>query len=144
VKVRFHPSKPEVGFRRIKVEVKDDSASLFICPEDAKILKDKGMVRLMELFNVKLVKFSENLVEAMFHSETYEEARSLNMPLIHWLPVDQCIKAKVIMPDATELEGFVEQNCVTIELGEVVQFERFGFVRLDSKDDCWIFYYAHK
>jgi glutamyl-tRNA synthetase len=143
-KVRFHPSKPEMGFRRIKVEVKGDSTSLFISPEDAKILKDKGMVRLMELFNVKLLKFSENLVEAMFHSETYEEARSLNMPLIHWLPVDQCIKAKVIMPDATELEGFVENNCITVELGEVVQFERFGFVRLDSKDDYWVFYYAHK
>ncbi|MEM2849533.1 MAG: glutamate--tRNA ligase [Candidatus Bathyarchaeia archaeon] len=144
VNVRFHPSKPEMGFRKIKVKVENSTASLFICPEDAKLLKDKGMIRLMELFNVKLVKSSENLLEAMFHSETYEEARSLNMQLIHWLPVDQCIEAKVVMSDATELEGVVENNCTTVKVDEVVQFERFGFVRLDSKDEYWTFYYTHK
>ncbi|MEM2686497.1 MAG: glutamate--tRNA ligase family protein, partial [Candidatus Bathyarchaeia archaeon] len=143
-KIRFHPSKPEMGFRRLKVEVKNNGASLFISPEDAKLLKDRGMVRLMELFNVKLEKSSDNMLEAILLSETYEEARRLNIPLIHWLPADQYIKARVVMPDATELEGIVENNCLAVEVGEVVQFERFGFVRLDSKNGEWVFYYTHK
>lgn len=142
--IRFHPSKPEMGLRRIKVKVENNTTNLFICPEDAKLLKDRGMVRLMELFNVKIVKCSNGILEATLHSETYEEAKSLNIPLIHWLPADQYIKATVVMPDATELKGIVENNCTVIDVGEVVQFERFGFVRLDSKNEEWVFYYSHK
>ncbi|MFN3622316.1 MAG: hypothetical protein ACK4TI_05435, partial [Nitrososphaerales archaeon] len=38
----------------------------------------------------------------------------------------------------------VENNCTIVKVGDVVQFERFGFVKLDSKDGYWIFYYTHK
>ncbi|KYH36856.1 MAG: glutamyl-tRNA synthetase [Candidatus Bathyarchaeota archaeon B24] len=143
-KVRFHPSRPDMGYRTIHVKAEDGLSRLLICKDDVKLLESRGMVRLMELFNVRLLKVSEDLVEVEFLSEGYGEARRLRLPLIHWLPEDRCLKARVVMPDASEVEGFVEDNVAQVEVGEVIQFERFGFVRLDSVDDEYVFYYAHK
>ncbi|MEM2876270.1 MAG: glutamate--tRNA ligase, partial [Candidatus Bathyarchaeia archaeon] len=77
--------------------------------------------------------------------ESYEEAKRRRMPLIHWLLYNKGIPTKVVMQDATEVEGLAEDYCRTLSLGTVIQFERFGFVRLDSVDDSIItFFYAHR
>jgi hypothetical protein len=49
------------------------------------------------------------------------------------------------MPDNKVVKGIAETNIRYIETGEVVQFERFGFCRLDVKkaNKC-TFYYTHK
>lgn len=143
-RIRFHPSKPDMGYRTIPVDAEGGLAKLLICKEDVRLLEDRGMVRLMELFNIRLQKVSGDVVEAEFMSEGYEEARKLKLPLIHWLPEGRVLEANVVMPDASELKGFVEDNVSKVEVGEVVQFERFGFVRLDSIDEEYVFYYTHK
>jgi glutamyl-tRNA synthetase len=51
------------------------------------------------------------------------------VPVIHWAPSDS-INVKVKKPDGIE-EGIGEPLIVS-ELGNVVQFERYGFVRIDS------------
>ena len=49
------------------------------------------------------------------------------------------------MDDASVTEGLCEVDCKDLKVGDIVQFERFGFARLDEiKDDELIFYYAHK
>ncbi|HID18029.1 TPA: glutamate--tRNA ligase, partial [Candidatus Bathyarchaeota archaeon] len=100
VDIRFHPSKPEMGYRRIPVNVKRGLARLLICKDDVELLTEKGMVRLMELFNIRLLGVYGDRVEAEFRSEEYGEAKRLRMPLIHWLPYDLKLEARVIMPDA--------------------------------------------
>ena len=41
--------------------------------------------------------------------------------------------------------GLGEGALKDLEVGDIVQFERVGFARLDEKtDDGLIFYYAHK
>ena len=37
------------------------------------------------------------------------------------------------MPDNTVVKGFGEESLSKLKEGSVIQFERFGFVRLDSK-----------
>ena len=44
-----------------------------------------------------------------------------------------------------QLTGLGEKALNDLEVGDIVQFERVGFARLDEiKDDEMIFYFAHK
>ena len=49
------------------------------------------------------------------------------------------------MDDASLKTGLGESALCDLEVGDVVQFERVGFARLDEiRDDELVFYYAHK
>jgi len=48
------------------------------------------------------------------------------------------------MPDATVFEGIAESACKELKPDDVVQFERFGFVRIDKVNVKLTAYYAHK
>jgi hypothetical protein len=41
-------------------------------------------------------------------------------------------------------EGVAESACKKLKSGTVIQFERFGFVRVDKNDEKLTAYYAHK
>jgi len=96
------------------------------------------------LFNIEIENVSVYAVEAVFHSESYEEARRARAPLIHWLPIDYGIPCQVVMPDASIAEGIAEKTCAELKPNTIVQFERFGFVRIDSIKEKLVAYYAHK
>jgi glutamyl-tRNA synthetase len=48
------------------------------------------------------------------------------------------------MPDATITEGITESACKKLKPNIVVQFERFGFARIDKVNAKLTAYYAHK
>jgi glutamyl-tRNA synthetase len=98
----------------------------------------------MELFNVKIEKANLYSAEAVFVSEPYEEARKVKAQLIHWVPVGDDVPCKVVMPDATVMEGVAESACRKLKSDDIVQFERFGFVRIDQIDTKLTAYFAQK
>ncbi|MBS3146308.1 glutamate--tRNA ligase [Candidatus Woesearchaeota archaeon] len=124
VEVPLHPDNNR-GFRKFKT-----SDEFYI---QDKLEKNK-MYRFMHLFN-----FMNN----EFHSK--ELNKKLNAKLIHWIPVDDnVVHAELIMDNGDKIEGIVESNIINVKQNEVIQFERFGFVRLDKKTKgIYIFYFAH-
>jgi glutamyl-tRNA synthetase len=48
------------------------------------------------------------------------------------------------MPDASIISGVAESACKSLKPDDVVQFERFGFVRIDMGAPELKGYYAHK
>jgi glutamyl-tRNA synthetase len=48
------------------------------------------------------------------------------------------------MPDASVNEGVAESACKKLKPGMVIQFERFGFVRIDEVGEQLTAYYTHK
>lgn len=58
----------------------------------------------MELFNVKIKNASVYAAEAVFESESYEQARRMKAQLIHWIPVGMDMSCQVIMQDASVVE----------------------------------------
>jgi glutamyl-tRNA synthetase len=48
------------------------------------------------------------------------------------------------MPDASATVGVAESACKKLKPDDVVQFERFGFVRVDQAAPNLTAYYAHK
>lgn len=139
----LHPDYPERGYRTFKVFPKKNVVSLLISKNDLSVLERGRVVRLMELFNVKVFEVMKE-VRASLCSESYLDAKKLSAPLIHWLPHSTGIKTSVVMPDANSVEGLAEDQCKTLKQGEVVQFERFGFVKIGEVNDHLVAYYAHR
>ena len=98
----------------------------------------------MELFNFKVENVGKGRIEGVFHSESYEEAKKIGAPLIHWIPVDSGISCEVVMPDASVAKGIAEEACKKLRPNQVIQFERFGFVRVDDVNKKLTAYFAHR
>ena len=70
---------------------------------------------------------------------------TVQAPLIHWLPNAMQFRGTVVLPDASLVDGLAEDLCRKLPVGAIVQFERFGFVRVDrNTDDRMIAYYCHR
>lgn len=127
----LHPDFPERGNRTL-----DFNGSVYIDGDDFK----DGHIRLMDLINIDI---DNGTVK--FNSASFEDARKIKARIIQFVPTEEAIKAEVVMDDASVVEGFCEKDCKNLDVDDVIQFERFGFVRLDEiKDDKLVFYYAHK
>ncbi len=131
IKRPLHPDYPERGDRELLFD-----GDAYIPKKDFK----NGLVRLMDAVNVDL-----DGEEVTFHSTSFEDAKENHARIIQWVPVEENVKVKIVMPDASIVEGVAETDIKDLDVGTLLQFERFGFVRLDSKNDNEItFYYTHK
>ena len=77
----------------------------------------------------------------IFDSIDYAEYKKHGVGIIHWLPVQKdLVKTEVLMPDAKVKKGIAEPGIKKLKQGDIIQFERFGFCRLDGKQ----FWFTHK
>jgi len=144
VKTRLHPEHPERGFRTFRIRPEKSEASFWVSTQDANLMKKGGVIRFMGLFNVQIENAEAGVIEAVFHSKSHEEAKKLGAPLIHWVPAETGIPCEVVMPDATAARGIAEDTCRTLKPNDITQFERFGFVRIDSVGWKLSAYFAHR
>ena len=121
-----------------------DKTRLLVSSRDRSLLRKGSVVRLMELFNIQVEAANEAGIATRFHSEAYEEARRLRAPLIHWLPSGGGVPCEVVMPDGSVVKGLAEEASRKTASTQIVQFERFGFVKVDRVDDEVLVFFAHK
>lgn len=109
--------------------------------DDLKKLKVGEMMRLMNCLNF----VKEGKEKYVFDSESHKEFKEKNgRAIVHWLPADdRNIRVSIRMPDSSFVEGPAEPNITKIKQGEVIQFERYAFARLDNKKQ-WRFWFTHK
>lgn len=136
-----HPDRPELGERELRFELAEGEARTYIPWEDYVRLKKGDVVRLMEAFNVEVLEKKKGTMLARFHSRSLREARRLRAPLIQWASQ---LNVEVEMPDGATIKGYGEADLGNVRVGDVVQFERFGFVRIDLKGDPIVACYAHR
>ena len=99
-----------------------------------------GVFRLMDAVNVDI-----EGDEITYNSTSFEDARDLKARIIQWVPAEDNVKVIIVMDDASLKTGLGESSLNDLKVGDIVQFERVGFARLDEiKDDELVFYYAHK
>ena len=99
-----------------------------------------GVFRLMDAVNVDI-----DGDEISYNSTSFEDARDLKARIIQWVPAEDNVKVTIVMDDASLKTGLGESSLNDLKVGDIVQFERVGFARLDEiKDDELVFYYAHK
>ncbi len=143
-RIPLHPDLPERGYRHFDIRSEEGEAAFWVSSTDLDSLKRDKVIRFMGLFNFKVKRAGKKTVDAVFHSEAYKEAKKLSAPLIHWIPTDTGIPCEVVMPDASVAKGIADDACKKLRSNVVVQFERFGFARIDSLDKKLVAYFTHR
>jgi glutamyl-tRNA synthetase len=132
VELNLHPDNKKGG-RHFKTNTK-----FYISKKDHDNLEPGKIYRLMECINFKCI--SKEHFEYVDDSiETYKEKGS---GIIHFVPADANNVHAKILKDKDYIKGLVEESINNASEGDVVQFERFGFARLDSKEKM-IFWFTH-
>jgi len=130
VKVPLHPDHVERGYRELKT-----TDEFYISKKD-KIKIKKQAIRFMHHINFKNYEYL---------SKDYDP--KLNALMLHWLPVSKdLVKVEITMPDGSIEKGLGEPKLKELKKDSIIQFERFGFVKLDSinkKEKTYQFWFTH-
>jgi len=128
VRINLHPDFPKRGKKRIPLK-----SFVYISKIDFKNFGGKE-IRLKGLFNIKLV--------SNMGVYTGDEIVS-DMPKIQWVS-EPNITVEVVKPEG-KTRGIGEPAMKKLKPGEVIQMERVGFARVDSKNSKRLtVYFAHK
>jgi glutamyl-tRNA synthetase len=146
VKLLLHPAHQEGKAREymIRPERRSGNVKFWVSKRDVDTSRIESVIRLMELFNVKIKNANVYSAVASFVSESYEQAKQMKAQLIHWIPVGEDMPCQVIMQDATVVDGIAEGFCRRLKPNSIIQFERYGFVRIDDVGERLTAYFAHK
>jgi len=129
----LHPDHPERGDRAYRI---DGSRTVFLSSEDSKGFSENGRIRLKDLCNL------EYSTPAKYIGNDLSLLRQ-GVKAVQWVGRDS-IKADLLMPDGVTLNGLVE-NGIMGEKGDMVQFERIGFVKIEDKaSEPMRFVFSHK
>jgi len=121
----MHPDFKSRGRRNIKT-----NGEFYICDE----LDPKKYYRFMHLFNFK---------DKEYASMDYDP--KLKLTMIHWLPVSDVVKVEVLLENGKLSKGVGESALKKLKVGDIVQFERFSFVKLEKKSkDKLSFIWVHR
>ena len=110
----WHPDNSELGVREEKVNSGD---TVYLPGEE---IQEATELRLKNLCNVTVEKKS-----LKFSGFDHKQGN----PIIQWCCRHR--KMELFYPDGNSVKGVVEDNISELD-GEVVQFERVGFVRLEG------------
>ncbi len=126
----LHPQKRKGGRKIYTTDV------FYIEKEDLKSISDGELVRLMGCLN-----FIKKGNKFLFVSKEYEKFKDAGKKQIHWLPAFNNTKITIKTETNDDIECLAEKNVENVKVDEIVQFERFGFCRCDSKNYFW---FTHK
>ncbi len=144
-KIPLHPTNKELGFRKI-----DSDKIFFVQKEDMDKLNTSDIFRLKDLFNVEIHKKDEVIKGSYKGEELMPDSLK-----IQWTTED-FIEIDVFVPDLLfknkkfnknslkKIHGYAENNVKNLKTGEIIQFERFGFVRIENKNGKIVAYFTHK
>ena len=140
--LQYHPTYESLGKRHVKVPSNPD---LWVPHSDVSALKAGEVFRLMDLYNVRLSKRGK-----VSHAEFVGDERLQELRKVQWVVDDaDKIEVKVLEPSELFLEdetpnpdslkvrkGYAEAAFAHFAQGDIVQFPRYGFVRVDAPGRC--------
>jgi glutamyl-tRNA synthetase len=144
VKLKHHPDM-DLGYREVETN------GIFYVPR--KDLADVGKsMRLKDLYNVKIISSSKKEIDSRFAGKDLVEG----ITKVQWT-TEEFIPVEVLVPDLiykgetpnehslTIVKGYGEDACRETKVDDHVQFERFGFCRIDQKtQDSLTACFTHK
>ncbi|MEW6592668.1 MAG: glutamate--tRNA ligase [Candidatus Hadarchaeota archaeon] len=136
-RLRTHPSRPDAGERILPLK-RDGKVLVFHIPaSDVAGLRVGDIFRLKDLMNVKLA-FKDGALEADFVSLTVAD-----VPKFQWASAG-AVGVEVTHPDGRVEPGLAEPAVTDVQPGTLVQFERYGFARIESVGPKVKAIYAHR
>lgn len=107
----------------------------YISGDDVALLKKEKTVRLKDLMNIELVSAGKTIKAkyAKNQDEVY------NIKKIQFV-TNASIECEVLKEDGTVDKGLAEDYTKSVKTGEIIQFERYGFVRKEKENE---YIYTH-
>ena len=146
VSIPFHPRDESLGSRIVQT-----SDMFFIPQSDATDLQPDDIIRLKDLFNVRIKNKNEHpIIGSYAGKELIAESLKIQWAPEHGIAVTVQVPDTLYRDDAfnknslQKISGIAEPALRFVKQGEIVQFERFGFVRIEKKEDKIIGFFAHK
>src|ERR671931_994309 len=140
ITLKNHPN-PDLGIRKVQV-----SSFFYITADDAARLNVGDTVRLIELYNVKIIKVeSENHKQVLIATQLEDDTKQ-NISKIQWVAKNDIVPYKIMIARELYLdekyntnslgisEGFAESFVSTLKPDTLIQFLRFGFCRIDGNN----------
>jgi glutamyl-tRNA synthetase len=143
-KILLHPDAT-MGSRTIST-----ASTFFIPRQDAQMMKGGDVFRLKGLYNVKITKTGEMLHGSYAGEELLAETAKIQWTTDEYVPLKVFVPGLIFTgenfnPDSLhELKGYAEKAVADVPSGEIVQFERVGFVRLEQQQTGLVGFFAHK
>jgi len=141
IEIRRHPDHPEMGTRKLEVAAREQEEGIYVSGGDFDGIEEGDRVRLMGAFTVEVEKKGDALT-ARWLDIDLEETRQKGASFVQWVPQGN-VRVEVHAPEGG-VSGLGEIGLRDAEVGEVVQFERFGFVRIDKRDGKIEASFTHK
>jgi glutamyl-tRNA synthetase len=123
VPVPRHPDDPDRGARELAID-----GTVHLPGEAWRTLDEGTVLRLKDGADVR----KTGPASAAWVARGMTDER--DGPILEWAPAE-ALEATVLRPDASTHEGLVEPTAAEAADGTVVQFERYGFARLESTDE---------
>jgi glutamyl-tRNA synthetase len=134
VRLPLHPSYKERGVREYCLS---EGGCLYIPRKDSN-LNEGDVVKLMGLPCVKVTSVGDGGLVAEYDPSDGKKAAKVQC-------LQDYVDCAVMKPDGALDMGYCDPQCASLEVGTIVQFERYGFCRLDSKASGKLtFVYGHK
>jgi glutamyl-tRNA synthetase len=141
VVLKNHPTDTAFGSRIVKA-----SDRFYVSGDDAAGLKVNDEIRLIELYNVKITKIDSHEGKLSLTATPAGNEIKQSMPKIQWVSKQDIFDLRVLIPkqlyvgeqyNTNSLEvvkGVAESFVSGLKPGQVVQFVRFGFCRIDGNN----------
>ena len=144
VTLSFHPDAT-LGSRTIQT-----GSAFFIPRNDAAKMNVDDVFRLKGLYNVKITSTGDMLTGSYAGDELLPNTAKIQWTTEEYLPLKILVPGLIFKGDLynpesmTELKGYAEQAVSDLPTGEIVQFERVGFVRLEIHKKDLVGIFTHK
>lgn len=144
--INFHPTNKQLGSRKIKT-----NKNFYIQKSDIINLKIGDIFRLKDLFNVKIINKNKKIMGDFIGEDLIPESLKIQWTTEDYIKIEIQIPQLLFINDNFNkdslqiIKGFAESSITNITHGEIIQFERFGFVRIEKENKNKIIgYFAHK
>lgn len=135
-KIPHHPSFPERGVRKIRLKPKEGIITIYITKLDFDELKEGTLVRLLGLANLRILHKNKSSIKSTVYSLSSSDAKALKLKILQWVPKDN-VKVTVLKAnkELSKVKGLAEKSVLNLNIGDIVQFYRFGFVKIEEKTE---------
>ncbi len=138
--IQKHPENPSKGLRHIQTINK-----YLIENNDFQKLEVGTKMRLMHFANFEILSKDEDKVTLKYLSQDYDKNLGIKAN-IHFVSANPAETEDVTIIDNNNNKiPAISEKIEKYQIGDSIQYERFGFLRLDRiEDDEKVFYFTHK
>jgi len=143
--ISLHPTNNNLGKRAIKTD-----KTFFVQKSDMQPLKNGDIFRLKELYNVKITSKEKDVIGEYAGEDLIADSAKIQWTTNKYLDMKVLIphllfKDDLFDPNSLEtINGYAEEAVSKLKTGEIIQFERFGFIRIENEKNIVTGYFAHK